>query len=260
MAILDPSLKTTNPIKQRLLQGETLYGGWATMGSTIGTEILGHAGFDWVLIDGEHGANDYSSFVQQLLALNTGPAAAFARPDSNDTVTLKRLLDFGFYNFLIPTVDTHEHALAAVQATRYPPEGIRGVSVSQRSNRFGIQADYFQEINHQICVVAQIESQRGVDNVEAIAGVPGIDALFIGPQDLAASMGYLAQPMAEPVQAAIQSLTQRIRALGKPVGILAADENDAHRYRAWGATFIGIGSDHGLIRRGAAQILTSMRG
>lgn len=259
MALHDTPPKTINRIKDRLLRGETLYGGWTSMGSTVATEVLGHAGFDWVLIDGEHGANDYTSMVQQLLALNAGPAAAFARPESDSPVVLKRLLDFGYYNFLIPMIETREQAAAAVAATRYPPQGIRGVSVSQRSNRYGAQQDYFEEINRQVCVVAQIESQRGIDHIDAIADVDGIDALFIGPQDLAASLGHLARPSSEPVQAAIRSLAERIRSRGKPVGILAADEHDALRYRDWGITFIGISSDQGLIRRGAAQILGAMR-
>lgn len=259
MTIHDPAFKTVNSIKGRLLNGDTVYGGWSSMGSLVATEILGHVGFDWVLVDGEHGANDYSNFPTQLLALNTSRAAAFARPETNSPVVLKRLLDFGYYNFLIPMIETREQAEAAVQATRYPPEGVRGVSVSQRSNRFGLQADYFAEINSQVCVVAQIESLRAIEQIEAIASVPGIDCLFIGPQDLAASMGYLANPSAPAVQALMKSLTEKILALGKPVGILAVDENDARRYRDWGISFIGISSDQGLIKRGATQMLKSMR-
>ena len=259
MTIPNSTFKTENLFKDRLLKGEILYGGWATMGSTVGTELLGHSGFDWVLIDGEHGANDYQTSVSQLLALNGTTAAAFIRPDSNDHVTLKRLLDFGFYNFLIPMVESANEALSAVRATRYPPEGIRGVSVSTRTNRFGMQKDYFEKINQAICLMVQIESKLGVENVEEIATVAGVDCIFIGPQDIAASMGYIANPGAEPVQKLMHELTKRIRCLGKPVGILAADEVDAARYRDWGIQFIGVGSDQGFIKRNAAGVLKALK-
>ena len=229
------------------------------MGSTVATELLGHSGFDWVLIDGEHGANDYQTSVSQLLALNGTTAAAFIRPDVNDHVILKRFLDFGFYNFLIPMVETADEALRAVQATRYPPEGIRGVSVSTRTNRFGLQKDYFEKINQSICLMVQIESQLGAANLNEIAAVPGVDGIFIGPQDIAASMGYIANPGAEPVQKLMQDLTKRIRMLGKPAGILAADEVDAARYRDWGVQFIGVGSDQGFIKRSAAGVLKALK-
>jgi len=260
MTSSDRPYTTRNPIKERLLNQDVLYGGWAVTGSLVVTEVLGHSGFDWVLIDSEHGANDYSSAVHQLIALNNTPAAAFIRPETNHPVILKRWLDFGFYNFLIPMVETAQQARAAVQATRYPPEGIRGVSVSQRSNRFGHQADYFTQINQCITVVAQIESQLAVQNIEEIATEPGIDCLFIGPQDLAASLGFLAQPSAPAVQAQMKSLTKRILDMKKTVGILAADENDAQRYRDWGITFVGVGSDQGFIKRSSSQVLKALRG
>jgi 2-dehydro-3-deoxyglucarate aldolase len=259
MAIPNTSLVTENLFKKRLANHETLYGGWASMGSTVATELLGLSGFDWVLIDGEHGANDYRSSVEQLLALNGTPAAAFVRPDHNDAVTLKRLLDFGFYNFLIPMVETPEQAQHAVRATRYPPDGIRGVSISSRSNRFGSQNDYFQKINDAICMIVQIESLLGVENVEAIAKTPGVDCLFIGPQDIAASMGYLANPAAPEVQTLMRDLTQKILSFGKPVGILAGSHSDAIVYRDWGIGFIGVGSDQAFIKRGAASVLKELQ-
>ena len=259
MTLANADLKTINPIKQKLLAGEVLYGGWAGMGSLVATEILGHIGFDWVLLDGEHGNNDFDKLVTQLLALNTGPAAAFVRPDQNDPTLLKRLLDFGFYNFVIPMVETPEQAEKAVRATRYPPAGIRGVSVSTRSNRFGLQSDYFSEINQQICLVAQIETLNSVKNIESIANIDGIDCLFIGPQDLAASMGFLAKPSAKEVQETILNAIKTINQSGKVAGILAADEQEAIRYREWGCRFIGVSSDQGLIRRGATQILKALR-
>jgi len=259
MTTPNTTLVTENLFKKRLVQNELLYGGWASMGSTVATELLGLSGFDWVLIDGEHGANDYRTFVEQLLALNGTSAAAIVRPDHNDSVTLKRLLDFGFYNFLIPMVETAEQAEQAVRATRYPPDGIRGVSVSSRSNRFGLQSDYFQNINDSICVIVQIESLLGAENIEEIAQMPGVDCLFIGPQDIAASMGFLANPAAPEVQNMIHNLTQKIRSFDKPVGILAGSQTDAKVYRDWGIRFIGVGSDQAFIKRGAGSVLSELR-
>jgi 2-dehydro-3-deoxyglucarate aldolase len=259
MTLPNASLITENLFKKRLQNNEVLYGGWASMGSTIATEILGLSGFDWVLIDGEHGANDYRSCVEQLLALNGTPAAAFVRPDHNDPVILKRLLDFGFYNFLIPMVETAEQATNAVFSTRYPPHGVRGVSVSSRSNRFGFQNDYFKNINDSICLVVQIESLLGVKNVEAIASTPGIDCIFIGPQDIAASMGYLANPAAKEVQELMKDLTKKLINLGKPVGILAGSHVDAKVYRDWGIRFIGVGSDQSFIKRLASSSLNELK-
>jgi 2-dehydro-3-deoxyglucarate aldolase len=259
MTIPNANFITENQFKNRLLNGEVCYGGWATMGSTVATELLGLSGFDWVLIDGEHGANDYRSSVEQLLALNGTAAAAFIRPEQNDPVILKRFLDFGFYNFLIPMVETAEEAALAVKATRYPPDGFRGVSVSTRSNRFGLQADYFKKINQSICLIVQIESILGIQNVEEIAKTPGVDCLFIGPQDIAASLGFISNPAAAEVQDTMKNLTKKILGLGKKVGILAASQADAKVYREWGIQFIGVGSDQAYIKKSAAVILGELR-
>ena len=259
MTILNTRLQTENIFKNRLLKGEICYGGWSTMGSTVATELLGLSGFDWVLIDGEHGANDYRSCVEQLLALNGTEAAAFVRPDCNDSVVLKRLLDFGFYNFLIPMVESAESAQSAVRATRYPPDGIRGVSVSTRSNHFGLQPDYFQKINQSICMIVQIESLLGIKNLNEIVETPGVDCVFIGPQDIAAALGFIANPSAKEVQDVMKDLTKKILSFGKPVGILAASQVDAKVYRDWGIQFIGIGSDQAYIKKGAAAILADLK-
>jgi 2-dehydro-3-deoxyglucarate aldolase len=259
MTIPNSTLQTENIFKNRLLKGDICYGGWSTMGSMVATELLGLSGFDWVLIDGEHGANDYRSCVEQLLALNGTSAAAFIRPDANDPVLLKRLLDFGFYNFLIPMVESAQSAESAVRATRYPPDGIRGVSVSTRSNRFGSQLDYFKLINQSICMIVQIESPLGIQNVKEITETPGVDCVFIGPQDIAASLGYIANPSAKEVQDVMKDLAKKIISYGKPVGILAASQVDAKIYRDWGIQFIGVGSDQAYIKKSAATILSDLK-
>ena len=182
------------------------------------------------------------------MALKGSPSAAVVRPPYNEPVIIKRLLDIGFYNFLIPFVETAEQARNAVAATRYPPAGIRGVSVSHRSNNYGLVPEYFTSINDNIAVMVQIESQPGIDNVDEIAAVDGIDGLFVGPSDLAATLGYLGQANHPEVQAAIRHIFDRARAHGKPSGILAPVEADARRYLEMGATFVAVGSDLGIFR------------
>ena len=237
-----------NRFRQALLAGQTLIGCWVSLGSPITTEVLGVAGFDWLLLDAEHAPNDVLSLIPQLMALKDSPSAPVVRPPWNDTVLIKRLLDAGFFNFLIPFVETTEQARSAVAATRYPPQGVRGVSVSQRGNRYGAQADYFSSVNAQIAVIVQIESAAGVAAAAEIAAVDGVDCLFIGPSDLAAGLGHFGQPNHPDVQVAIASVLAAARAAGKPVGILSPAEADARRYLAQGMTFVAVGSDLGLLR------------
>lgn len=245
-----------NPLRRRLLQGETLIGCWSALGSPITTEVLGLAGFDWILLDGEHAPNDVLSFVPQLMALKDSASIPVVRPPQNDPVVIKRLLDIGFYNILVPYVETQEDAVQAVASTRYPPQGIRGVSVGHRNNGYGTIPDYFNTINDHIGVIVQVESRLGVENVDAIAAVEGVDALFVGPGDLSAALGYLGQPNHPEVQKVIQDIFAAAKRHGKACGILAPLEADARRYLEWGATFVGVGSDLGVFR-GASQALAN---
>lgn len=237
-----------NSFKRDLLAGKRLIGCWSSLSSAITTEVLGVAGFDWILLDGEHSPNDMTTYIPQLMALKDSSSAPVVRPTSNNPVELKRLLDAGFYNFLIPFVESAEQAGNAVAATRYPPQGFRGVSVSQRSNRYGTVPDYFKSINEHICVMVQIESRAGVAAAREIAAVDGIDCVFVGPSDLAASLGHLGNASHPEVQAAIAAVFADARACGKPTGILAPVEADARRYIEMGATFVGVGSDLGVFR------------
>ncbi|MBW7981191.1 2-dehydro-3-deoxyglucarate aldolase [Enterobacillus tribolii] len=237
-----------NQFRQRLLAGETLYGCWCALGNPISTEVLGLAGFDWLVLDGEHAPNDITTFIPQLMALKDSASAPVVRPPTNEPVIIKRLLDIGFYNFLIPFVETAEQAAQAVASTRYPPAGIRGVSVAHRSNRYGTLPDYFATINDNITVLVQIENQLGVDNIDAIAATDGVDGIFVGPGDLSAALGYLGQPNHPEVQRVIQHIFERAAAHGKPCGILAPAEADARRYLEWGARFVAVGSDLGVFR------------
>lgn len=237
-----------NSFKRDLLAGKKLIGCWSSLSSAITTEVLGVAGFDWILLDGEHSPNDMSTYIPQLMALKDSPSAPVVRPASNNPVEMKRMLDAGFYNFLVPFVESVDEAAMAVAATRYPPQGMRGVSVSQRSNRYGTVADYFKGANDQMCVMVQIESVAGVAAARAIAELDGVDCLFVGPSDLAAGLGHLGNANHPDVQAAIAAVFADAKAAGKPSGILAPVEADARKYMAMGATFVAVGSDLGVFR------------
>ena len=250
----DPYRALPNSFKRRLAAGETLIGCWCSLANPITTEVLGLAGFDWLLLDGEHAPNDVTTFVPQLMALKDSASAPVVRPSWNDAVEIKRLLDAGFYNLLVPFVQTADDARRAVAATRYPPAGVRGVSVSQRNNRFGTVADYFRDIDANITVLVQIESRAGLQAAAEIAAVDGIDGVFVGPSDLAAALGHLGEPNHPATQAAIARVFDAARSAGKPTGILTPVEADARRYLAMGATFVAVGSDLGVFRSATQQL------
>jgi 2-dehydro-3-deoxyglucarate aldolase len=249
-----------NRFRQDLIARKRLIGCWASLGSPITTEVLGVAGFDWILLDAEHAPNDVLTLVPQLMALKDSVSAPVVRPPWNDTVIIKRLLDAGFYNFLIPFVETVEEARRAVAATRYPPVGVRGVSVSQRSNRYGTVGDYFKIVNDNIALVVQIESRGGVEAAAGIAALDGVDGLFIGPSDLAAAFGHLGNANHREVQEAMARVYAAAKAAGKAVGTLAPVEADARRYMEMGATFVAVGSDLGVLRMATQALIDKFRG
>lgn len=248
-----------NPLKAALRDRRNLIGCWLSLGSPITTEVAGVAGFDWLLIDLEHAPNDVLSLIPQLMALKDSASAAIVRPSWNDTVEIKRLLDAGAANLLIPFVEDAEQARLAVAATRYPPQGIRGVSVSHRGNRYGAIKDYHARCNDEIGLLVQIENRTGVTNAASIAAVDGVDGLFIGPSDLAASYGHLGQASHPEVQAAIAQVVQAAQIAGKSCGILAPIEADARRYLAQGINFVGVGSDLGVLRMGTQALADKFR-
>jgi 2-dehydro-3-deoxyglucarate aldolase len=248
-----------NRFRQDLIAGKRLIGCWCSLGSPITTEVLGVAGFDWILLDAEHAPNDVLSLISQLMALKDSASAPVVRPSSNNVVEIKRLLDAGFHNFLVPYVESADEARRAVAATRYPPAGVRGVSVSQRSNRYGSVADYFKVVNDNIAVMLQIESRAGVAAAAEIAAVEGVDGLFIGPSDLAAGYGHLGNPTHPEVQAAMAAVFAAAKAAGKPVGILSPVEADARRYLEMGASYVAVGSDLGVLRMGTQALADKYR-
>ncbi len=248
-----------NAFKRRLMAGEPLDGLWLSLVSPIASEALSLIGFDWLLFDTEHAPVDLGNLQPLLQAAAPGTASAVVRPAWNDKVLIKRALDMGAQTLLIPFVETPDEAAAAVAATRYPPHGVRGVAGGTRASRFGLTPDYFQVADDEIAVLVQIESVNALARLEEIAAVPGVDGVFIGPSDLAASMGLLGRPSADAVQKELKQAATRIRAVGKPAGILATSAADARRYRAWGYQFVAGAVDLGLLLKAAQSVLTEMR-
>src|SRR5262245_13243010 len=249
-----------NKFKQAVIARRPQIGLWCSLGSNIAAEVIAGSGFDWILIDTEHSPNELPIVFSQLQALVGGTAAPVVRPAWNDLVVMKRLLDVGVQNLLIPYVQTVEEARAAVAATRYPPQGIRGVAVTHRANRYGRVKDYFERIGEEICVLVQIETRLALQNLEAIAAIEGIDVLFIGPSDLAAALGHLGAPGHPEVRAAIEDAFQRIRKAGKAPGILAPVEADARHWLAAGCVVLAVGSDVGLLARHSEQLAAKFKG
>ncbi|KYO52286.1 HpcH/HpaI aldolase/citrate lyase family protein (plasmid) [Tistrella mobilis] len=249
-----------NDFKRRLAAGEVLNGFWLSLASPVASEALSLAGFDWLLFDGEHSPVDVAGVQPLLQAAATGTASAVVRPAWNDKVLIKRLLDIGAQTLLVPFVQSAEEAAAAVLASRYPPHGVRGVAGATRASRYGQTEDYFAVANREICVLVQVETGEALGRLEEIAAVDGVDGVFIGPSDLAASMGHLGKPGHPEVQAALKDAAARIAATGKAPGILATNAADARRYVDWGYRFVAAGVDIGVLMAGAKAMLAEVRG
>jgi len=244
-----------NRFKHALAQKQPQIGLWLGMANAYAAEIVAGAGFDWLLIDGEHAPNTLDSVLAQLQAIAPYASHSVVRPSWNDPVEIKRLLDVGAQTLLVPMVQNAEEAAAAVAATRYPPEGIRGVgSALARASRWNRTADYLAQSNAQICVLVQVETRAALDQLDAICEVEGVDGVFIGPSDLAADMGHLGNPGHADVQRAIEDAIVRIRAKGKAPGILMGDEKLARRYIELGCLFTAVGVDTTLLARGAEAL------
>src|SRR5262245_33264710 len=243
-----------NPFKQAIREGRPQIGLWSSLCSNLAAEVIAGAGFDWVLVDTEHAPNELPMVLSQLQALVGGTAVPVVRPAWNDTVLFKRLLDVGVQNLLVPYVETVEQARAAVAAVRYPPQGVRGVAVVHRANRFGRVKDYFSRANEEMCLLLQVETRDALRNLDAIAAVEGVDGLFIGPSDLAAALGHLGDPGHPEVRAAIEDALKRIRKAGKAPGILAPIEAEARHWLSVGCVVLAVGTDVGLLARQSEQL------
>jgi 4-hydroxy-2-oxoheptanedioate aldolase len=249
-----------NRFKRALRANEQQLGLWVSLASAYSAEIVAGSGFDWLLIDTEHSPNEVDNTLAQLQAVAPYPASAVVRPAWNDKVLVKRHLDIGAQTLLIPYVQTEREAADAVASVRYPPRGVRGVAGMTRAGRFGRIVHYAKRAEEELCLLVQIESREGLDNLEAIARMDGIDGVFVGPADLAAGLGHLGEQGHTEVQAAIKDAIARIRACGKGAGILATDDASARRYMDWGTTFTAVGLDAMLLARESAALATRLRG
>lgn len=246
---------SSNSFRQALTAGRTLYGFWLSLADAYSAEVCAGAGFDWLVIDGEHAPNDLRSILAQLQALAPYPSAPVVRLPVGDPVLIKQMLDIGARNLLIPMVESAAQARELVAATRYPPQGIRGVaSALVRASGFSRDVEYLQHANEGICLLVQVESVKGLEALDEIIAVEGVDGVFIGPADLAASMGNLGNPGHPDIQAAIREAARRIRAAGKAAGILATDEPVARTYLEWGYTFVAVGVDVLLLTRATTRL------
>jgi 4-hydroxy-2-oxoheptanedioate aldolase len=248
-----------NHFKRAIVAGEMQLGLWSGLSNNVTVEVLANAGFDWLLLDTEHSPNELPMVHSQLQAISQGTAHPIVRPPWNDTVTIKRYLDVGAQTLLIPFVQDAEEALKAVAATRYPPLGVRGYSAAARASDYGRVKEYPLRCEDELCVLVQVETPHALANIEAIAAVDGVDGIFIGPGDLSASMGHIGNPAHPDVVAAIEDAIQRICASGKAAGILTGDEAMARRYIAAGCTFVAVGSDIGILARGAENLAAKFK-
>ena len=239
-----------NPFKQALAERRPQIGLWLGLANAYSAELCAGAGFDWLLIDGEHAPNDLRSILGQLQAIAPYGSHPIARiPVGHGhigTTLIKQYLDLGVQTLLVPMVDTPEQAADLVRAMRYPPEGIRGMAGARASN-WGRNPSYVHDANAQVCLLVQAETETSLRHLDAIAATEGVDGVFIGPADLSASMGRVGNPGHPQVQAAIADAIARIVKAGKAAGILTTDEALAHHYLELGATFVAVGLDTNLL-------------
>ena len=246
-----------NAFKTALAARRPQIGLWLSMADPYMAEVSATAGFDWLLVDGEHAPNDLRSTLAALQAVAPHAAQPVVRAVQGDTALIKQLLDIGAKNLLVPMVDTAEQARALVSATRYPPRGIRGVgSAVGRASQWSARSDYLDVADEEVCLLVQAETVTALSNLAEICGVDGIDGVFIGPADLAASMGHRGQPGHPEVQAAIEAAMRTIVASGKAAGTLTSDQKLARRYLQLGCTFVAVGVDV-LLYAGAARKLAA---
>jgi 4-hydroxy-2-oxoheptanedioate aldolase len=249
-----------NRFKSALMRGERLIGCWAGFADPYATEVLASAGFDWLVIDGEHAPNDLRSISAQLAMLAERQSLPVVRLPMGEAWAIKQVLDAGAQSLIIPMVESADQARALVSATRYPPEGIRGSGAAlARASDFSRIKDYIPTANAQICLIVQVESRAGIDALEDILAVEGVDGVFIGPSDLAVDMGYVGDSHAPEVQEVIRDALTRITASPKAAGILALDHATAQRYADWGAQFLAVGIDVVMLAQAARATVARWR-
>lgn len=249
----------TNMFLRGIQQREPQIGLWVTLCSNFAADVVATAGYDWALLDMEHSPNEIGIVMSQMQAFQAGDTSTITRPMWNDPVLVKRLMDIGSQSLLFPMIQSVAEAQLAVSATRYPPEGIRGVSGTQRGNQFGRVKDYFENVHNETCVIVQIETMHALEQVEEIAKVDGVDGVFFGPADLAADMGKLGQIQDAQLWEHISNAAKQVETVGKPAGTLVMDSTKASTLLNDGFTFVACGSDTGLLARGADKLLADVR-
>jgi 4-hydroxy-2-oxoheptanedioate aldolase len=249
-----------NRFKARLASGQPQLGLWLAIGSGYAAEVAASAGYDWLLIDGEHAPNDLGSIHEQLMALSGHPVSPVLRLPQNDPALIKQALDMGAQSLLCPMVNSADDARAIVRAMRYPPDGIRGVGhVLGRASRFDGVPDYLQTAQDELCLIVQAESTAAMDALEEICGVDGVDGVFIGPADLCADMGLLPDIAHPEVRASIQDGLRRIRATGKAAGIIDTDPVLIRQDMDAGANFVALGADLLVLASGLRSLVETWK-
>ena len=246
-----------NTFKSAILNGNVQLGIWTGIRDAMVMEMLGDTGFDFITIDTEHTANEFPDVIAALQAIKSTSAQAAVRVPALDPVIIKRVLDAGAQTLFVPYVQTVEEAELAAASVAYPPKGIRGVAGGARAQAYGAIGDYFHKAREEICLIVQVETQLGLDNLEAIAAVDGIDAIFVGPADLSASLGYPGQMSSEPMKAAIRDAIERITAAGKPAGFLARNKELLELAKEAGAKLIVPEIDTSLLRQAAMEAVAA---
>ena len=249
-----------NHFKHAIAKGELQIGLWCSLCSNIAVEIVSHSGYDWLLLDTEHSPNELLPVLSQLQSAQTGTASCIVRPAWNDLVLIKRFLDVGAQTLLIPFVQSPEEAKRAVEATRYPPKGARGITGSGRASRYGRVKDYLKNASSEICVLVQVETREALAQIEAIASVDGVDGVFIGPNDLSASFGHIGNWGHPEVQDAMKDAIGKLKKVGKPGGILTPNEEEAKKFIEWGYVFVAVGADLGLLAKNADALAKRFKG
>ena len=249
-----------NTFKVALIAGQQQIGLWVSIANAGSAEAVATCGFDWVMVDTEHTPNDPAQVQAMLQAMAPYPTHTGVRPGWNDAVEIKRIMDAGAQTILVPYVQTADEARAAVAAVMYPPHGLRGVSGLSRASRYGAIPDYTARANAEICLLVQVETKASLDQIEAIAAVEGVDGIFIGPADLAASMGYPGQLGHPEVKAAILDAVRRIKATGKAAGYLGSDQVFLREVIAAGCTFTAVGLDIGVMLAGMKALVREWKG
>lgn len=247
-----------NPFKQALKDGKQQYGFWLGLCNPLSAELCAYTGYDWLLIDGEHAPNDLSSILAQLQAISGTPSHPVVRLADGNPTTIKQVLDIGAQTLLIPMVETAEQARELVRATTYPPHGFRGVGTAlARAAHWNMVDGYFADVDKEFCLLIQVESVTALENLDEILNVEGVDGVFIGPADLAASMGHLGNPAHAEVKSAVEVAIRKIRAAGKAAGTLATSKAIAKHYESVGIQFVALGVDTLLLAAAAKSTLAN---